>query len=440
MSTRSPKSYRRRDIIRSAGITFAAAPSIPLSAQAALAQVKAAARAVASLSPEQAAQDENFWFTVQQAYDLDSRYIVLNAGACNPLPRQVEHAFARYTEFVNGSPLLNNRALAPQQETVRRRLARMVNCTPEEIGITRNTTEGLNTVICGIEFNAGDEVVTTEFDYYSMLWALRQREKRNGIVVKTIPITWPAHDQSAIVAAFEKALTSRSKAILCAHVVDGFGHIMPVRQICHLAHPRGIQVIVDGALGFGHIACDMKALGCDYYGTSLHKFLSAPMGTGFLYVKKERIKQLWPLMGAEDPQSDDIRKFEEIGWHSYVNIASSGEALDFHEMIGPARKQARLHYLKRYWADKLSQVPKVRINTSLDAEHSCAIAHVGIDGVDYKKLSRYLLDQRGIYVFALPAPPGPQGVYVAPNIFTRLTELDFFVEEMRKIAQDGLPS
>lgn len=439
MNTPTQKDYGRREFIRSTGISYAAVPLLPLVAQTVLAQVKAAARSVASMSPEEAARDENFWFTVQQAYDLDSRYIILNAGSSNPVPRQVMDAFIRYVQFVNGSPLLNNRTLEAQQETVRRRLARMVNCTPDEIAITRNTTEAINTVISGMELNPSDEVLTTEYDYYMMLHTWHQYEKRRGVVLKTIPISWPVRDQKVLLTAFEKAITPKTRVIHCSHVVDAMGHIMPVRQICDLAHARGIQVIVDGALGFGHVVCDMKAFGCDYYGTSLHKWVSAPLGTGFLYVKRERIKDLWPLYGSTIPQSDDIRKFEQIGRHPVSSIAAIGQALDFYEMIGPARKQARLHYLKRYWADKLAGVRNIRINTSLEAEHSCATIHVGIDGVDPQKLSRYLLDEHGIYVFALPDVP-VKGVYVSPNVFTRLNELDLFVEAMSKVAINGLPA
>jgi selenocysteine lyase/cysteine desulfurase len=357
------------------------------------------------------------------------------------MARPVLDAVLRDTAFLNASPLVNGRALEAERERVRQRLAGHVDCDPEEIAITRGTTEGLNIVIAGLRLERGDEIVTTDFDYYSVLEALHQRASKDGLTIKTIPMRWPVSNQSTIVEAFERALTARTRAILCSHVSSGPGHIMPVAAIAEMARARGIQLIVDGAIAFGHIVCDVRAIGCDYYATSLHKFLGAPLGTGFLYVRRNRIGDLWPLFGTPDPRSTDIRKFEHIGSYSPVPVATIGEALDFHEAIGPARKEARLRYLSRLWTERLTGVPGIGFLTSLAPGHSCAIVHVMVAGVDAVRLAGYLQDRHGLWVYgALRDRPGLQGLWVAPNVFTRPADLVRLADELRRVAEQGLPA
>lgn len=435
MPTKHETRSGRRTFLRAGGLAIGT-----LFTPGVLERIESAAQA-ASLSAEEAAADERLWLPVQQAFSLDGRYIILNAGASNPMPRPVHEALTRYVDFVNGSPLINNRVLAPQRETVRRRLARLVNVAPDEIALTRGTTEGVNIVISGLRLKRGDEIVACDYDYGSMLNILRQRAARDGIVVQTVPLQWPIEDQRAIVNAYTAAITPRTRAIFCSHVIDAFGHIMPVQEIVRVAKDRGLQTIVDGALGFGHVKVDLEALSCDYYATSLHKWLAAPLGTGFLYVRRDRIADLWPLFGNGQPESDDIRKFESIGQHPQSSIAAIGPALDFYEAVGIERKQARLHYLKRYWTDQLASNPRVRFNTSLDPTRSGAIIHVTLDGLDAKAASTYLLEERGIYALSILRPrEGVQGIYVSPNLFTTLAQLDQFVAELSRLLKDGVPA
>jgi isopenicillin-N epimerase len=272
--------------------TVAAFPAISALGAAGRERLWAAAQNADGRLDQDLAQDESFWLTVQQAFDLDARHVILNAGASDPMPRSVP-------AFLNASPLVNGRVIGTERERIRQRLAGHANCDPEEIAITRGTTEGLNIVIAGVRLERGDEIVTTDFDYYSVLEALRQRASRDGLSIKTIPMRWPVSDQSTIVEAFERALTARTRAILCSHVSSGPSHIMPVAAIAEMAKARRIHLIVDGAIAFGHI--DVRAIGRDYYATSLHKFLGAPLGTGFLYVRRDRIGDLWPLFGTPDP-------------------------------------------------------------------------------------------------------------------------------------------
>jgi isopenicillin-N epimerase len=399
----------------------------------------AAMQGAAGRPDDDVARDEGFWLAVQQAFSLDARHVILNGGASDPMPRAVLEAYIRDTQFFNASPLVNGRVIGAERERIRQRLAGHVNCDPDEIAITRGTTEGLNIVIAGLRLERGDEIVTTDFDYYSVLHALRQRAVRDGLTITTIPMHWPVSDQSTIVEAFARALTPRTRAILCSHVSSGPGHIMPVPAIAEIANARGIQLIVDGAIAFGHIVCDVRALGCDYYATSLHKFLGAPPGTGFLYVRRQRIGELWPLFGTPDPQSPDIRKFERIGSHSPVPIAAIGETLDFHEAIGPARKEARLRYLSRFWTDALTGMPGIRFLTSLTPAHSCAIVHAIVADVDAGRLATYLQDRHGLWVYgALRDRPGLAGLWVAPNVFTRPADLRRLADELRRVARNGL--
>lgn len=433
----SERAHQRRQFLRVVtGVPSAALVGFPSESR-----LQALAQATAGMSPDQIARDEQFWVAVQQAFSLDAHHAILNTGASDPMPRVVLDGFIRSIELINSSPLVHGREVGAKRERIRTRLAGQVNCDPEEIALTRGTTEGLITVIAGLPLEHGDEIVTTDFDYYSVLDALEQRASRHGLTVTKVAMKWPVTDQSAIVEAFRNALTPRTRAILCSHVTGGPGHIMPVAAIGELAQARGIRLIVDGALAFGHIVCNIKALGCDYYATSLHKFLAAPLGTGFLFVRRERVTELWPLYSASDPRSPDIRKLERVGTQSPAPMATVGEALDFYEAIGPANKQARLQYLSRLWTDQLAGAPRVRLLTSMDPAHSCAIVHVVVDGVDAGRLARYLQDEHGLWVFgALRDRPDLQGLFVAPNVFTRPADLLRLAKEIERVARQGLPS
>lgn len=426
----------RRDFLRAAG----AAGAIAIFTPKAIRAVEKAAQRLNAATPEEAAKDEDFWFQVRQAFTIDSQYLALNAGANNSAPRATLEALLRYIEFANLAPLTNQQtALRPQREAVRARLAVMANCSPEEIALTRNTTEALNIVIAGLPLKAGDEVLATDHDYYSILNALRQRAERDGITIKTIPIPTPPKTLDELAEAIERGITAKTRAVLISHIVDSTGQIFPVRRIADIAHARGAQLIVDGALSFGTIEVDLQAMDCNYYGTSLHKGLHAPLGTGFLYVKRDRIAALWPLFGAARPRSEDIRKFEAIGTHPMYQIAAVNQALDFHEAIGVSRIRARLHYLKRYWADQLARLPNVRFHTALEPDQSCAIANVEITGIDPSRLYQHLLDKHRIRAWPIKRADF-QGLWVAPFIYTQPRELDRFVDAMEKIARHGLPA
>lgn len=315
----------------------------------------------------------------------------------------------------------------------------MLNATPEEVAFTRNTTEAMNTVIFGLDLKRGDEVVITTHDYGTFLNAWRQRERRDGVTVKRIVVPTPPKSADEVAAAFEKAITEKTRAVMLCHIVDPTGLMNPVRRIADLAHSRGAQVIVDGALSFGCMPVDVQALGCDYYGTSLHKGVNAPWGTGLLYVRKERIEALWPLFGAPENRGTEIRKFESIGTAPVAQWATMNAALDVHDALGIERIEARYRHLYRYWAQRLRTVKGISLYTPLSPELSLGIGVAGVKGVDTKALYTYLKEKRGISGWPVQYDEF-QGLWISPYTFTTTAELDRFVEEMTAVAAKGLPS
>jgi isopenicillin-N epimerase len=404
-----------------------------------LKDVNAAARRVAHLSAEEAARDEDFWLDIRQSFSVTSGIVNLNNGGVSPSPRVVTEALVRYIwQQEDATAYVLWEILEPQSETIRTGLADLFGCDREEIAITRNTSDSLEALLFGFDLKPGDEVLTTTQDYPRMLTTLRQRERREGIVLKTVRVPVPAKDPSEITAAYEAGFTPRTRLVLVSHVINLTGQITPVRDICESARKRGVETVVDGAHSFAHFQFKRDDLGCDYYGTSLHKWLHAPKGTGMLYVRRDKIKKVWPLLAAEKSMDADIRKFEETGTRSAAQRLAIGEALLFHQGVGPARKEARLRLLARHWMNQLKDEPRVRFNTSFDERQSCALANVHIEGTEPAALCDYLMSRHKI--FATPIVHEEfKGVRVTPSVYTTLKELDRFSEVMTTIARKGLP-
>lgn len=403
-----------------------------------IAAVEAANDLAGDRTPTDLASDETFWFQVQQAYDIDRSLINLNNGGVAPSPRIVHSAMVRQLGITNHVPPRELWTLQdPQIELVRTRLARAFGCDPEELAITRNASESLQICLNGIDLSPGDEILTTTQDYPRMVNTIRQRAQRFGVVMKQITLPVPVESDDDIVARFEAGITERTRVIHFCHIVNITGEILPVRRICDMARKRGIQTIVDGAHAFAHFVYEGRELGCDYYGTSLHKWLSAPIGTGFLYVRKERIRDLWPMTASDDPKSENIRKFEEIGTHPSAPRMAIAEALIFLEGMGPKRKEERLRHLRNYWADRLLKHERIRIHTNLAPEHSCAIAVVEIEGVDPADLTAHLWEKHKVLVTPI-SHPDFQGIRVSPNTYTTLGELDIFIDAMESAIKTGV--
>jgi isopenicillin-N epimerase len=439
MKPMNPKTSRR-GFLSLAGKGFGlAALSVP-TIGALVKEVEAASQSVAHLTPQQAAIDEDYWSVIQNAFTVTRGIINLNNGGVSPSPRIVTEALVRYIwQQEDATAYTMWQILEPQSETIRTGLAEMFGCDREEIAITRNASESLEILLMGMDFKPGDEILTTTQDYPRMLTTLRQREKREGLVLKLIQIPVPPKNLNDIAALFERGITNRTKLVLISHQINLTGQITPVKAVCDMARAKGIETIVDGAHSFAQFDFKQKDLGCDYFGTSLHKWLYAPKGTGMLYVKRDKIEKLWPLMAAEPKQSGDIRKFEEIGTHSAAPKLAIGEAMLFHNGIGGKRKEARLRFLSRYWMNRLKDVPKIRFNTSFDPNQSCAIANVHIEGTNPSAVGSYLFSKH--HIFTTPIVHEEfQGIRITPNVFTTLGELDRFCDVMDGIARKGLPA
>jgi selenocysteine lyase/cysteine desulfurase len=419
------------------GVGLAALSSATVAAL--LEDLHAAAKRVEHLSPEQAAMDEDFWFEIQQAFSITRGITNLNNGGVSPSPRIVTEALVRYTwqqEDVTAYTMWS--ILEPQVETVRTGLADIFGCDREEIAITRNASESLEILLMGLDLKSGDEILTTTQDYPRMLTTLRQREAREGLVLKMIKVPIAPKHLDDITVEFEKAVSPKTRIILISHVINITGQIMPVKSICQLARSKGIEVIVDGAHSFAHFDFKQSDLACDYYGTSLHKWLFAPKGTGLLYVKRDKIEKIWPLMAAEKTQKDNIRKFEEVGTHPAAPRLAIGEAILFHNGIGAKRKEERLRYLSRYWMTKLKDLPNVRFHTSWEPNQSCGIANVEIVEVDPGALGSYLMDKHKIFTTPIVHEEF-KGIRITPSVYTTLKELDRFCDVMETVATKGLP-
>ena len=429
--------FTRRRFLES---LVAAGAAVPALRDHALARVVSANQAVAGRSPDDVAQDEDFWLDVQQAFTLDRTIINLNNGGVSPSPRVVQDAMRRYLEYSNTAPVYTMwQVLEPEIEAVRRRLAASFGCDPEEMAITRNASEALEIVQLGIPLERGDEVLTTNQDYPRMLTTWDQRERREGIVLKEIGFPVPPPSQDDLADRIERAITPKTKVIHVCHITNLTGQIFPIRKIVRAARDRGIEVIVDGAHAYAHFPFTRDELECDYYGTSLHKWLLAPHGTGFLYVRKAKIARLWPLMAAPPEMNGDIRKFEEIGTHPAANHNAIAEALTFHEGLRPERKAARLRYLFQRWAKRLGAQPKVRILTPYDAAQSCGLASFSVEGLDVNKLVAFLWDKHRIIVTPITHKEFTC-VRVTPNVYTTIAEIDRFGEVMEEVVRKGLPA
>ncbi|MBF8294081.1 MAG: cefD 5 [Bacteroidetes bacterium] len=404
-----------------------------------LEDLHAATKRVEHLSPTEAAMNEDFWFEIQRSFSITRGITNLNNGGVSPSPRIVTEALCRYIwqqEDVTAYTMWS--ILEPQSETVRTGLAEIYGCDREEIAITRNASESLEIILMGMDLKSGDEILTTTQDYPRMLTTLRQREQREGLILRMIKVPIAPDHLDDITAEFEKAISPKTRVILISHVINLTGQVMPVKSICALAKSKGIEVIVDGAHAFAHFDFKQSDLGCDYYGTSLHKWLFAPKGTGLLFVKRDKIEKIWPLMAADKSQKNDIRKFEEIGTHPAAPRLAIGEAILYHNGIGAKRKEERLRYLSRYWMTKLKDLPNIRFHTSWEPNQSCGIANVEIVGVDPGALGTYLMDKHKILTTAIIHDEF-KGIRITPSVYTTLKELDRFSDVMESVAKKGLP-
>lgn len=380
------------------------------------------------------AADDQFWNQIRSQYMLKPDYINLENGFYNFIPQPTLEKYIQHIRDINYQGSYYMRTV--QRDNKKRmaaKLAAVAGCSPEELIITRNTTESLDLVIAGQDWKAGDEALMAIQDYGSMLDMFEQVSKRYGVVLNKVSIPNLPDSDEEIVSLYEKAITPKTKLLMIPHMVNITGHILPVRKICDMAHSKGVEVMVDGAHAFAHIQYKISELDCDYYGTSLHKWMSVPLGAGFLFVKKEKIAKTWPLIGDGTKDLSDIRRLNHIGTHACATDLTIEDAIDFYNMIGAERKEKRLRYIQQYWTSRVKNVPKIIINTPTDDKRSCGIANVGIAGMTPADLAKRLMEEHKIFTVAIDTA-NVHGCRITPNVYTTVEELDAFVAALKKLA------
>ncbi len=425
----------RRSFLNKIGLLSASAIAANMFQPAWSRNLKAAVKNAEGVAPGDLATDDEFWYYVQQSYTISSGFINLNNGGVSPAPKVVADAMKRYYDISNEAPsYFMWRVIDQGREPLRKNLAQLAGCDKEEIAMLRNASEALEAVIFGIELKAGDEVVLAKQDYPNMIGAWKQREKREGIKLVWINLELPSEDETYLVKQYTDAFTPKTKVVQITHMINWIGQKMPVKKIADAAKKKNIDVLVDGAHTFAQFEFLIPELNCDYFGTSLHKWLGAPIGTGLLYVRKEKIKEIWPMFGAGEKEEDNIRKFEHLGTRPFFIEEAIDKAIDFFDMIGAKRKEERLLYLKNYWMEKVQHIPKVKIHTSLKKEFGCAIGSVSVEGKKPAELDSYLWANYKIHTVGIDWE-NIHGVRVTPNVYTTTKNLDRLVEGIESFAK-----
>jgi selenocysteine lyase/cysteine desulfurase len=380
------------------------------------------------------AQDEAFWATIRGKYKLTPEYINLENGYYSMQAEPVLEAFIGHVRSINVQASRYMRTRQPDDKLrVRTRLAKMAGVSPEELIITRNTTESLDTVISGYDWKPGDEAVMAAQDYGAMLDMFKLQARRHGIVNRVVSLPLDPQSDDELVQLYASAITPKTRLLMVGHMVNITGHILPVRKIADMAHARGVDVMCDGAHTFGQLAFRIPDLDCDYCGASLHKWLGTPLGAGILYVRQDKIAGLWPIYADESMADTDIRKLNHTGTHPVHTDLGIDDAIDFHESIGAERKEARLRYVQRYWTSRVRDVPNILVNTPTDPKRSCAIANVGVRGMTPADLAKTLFERYKVFTVAIDTA-NVHGVRVTPQLFTTAKELDVLVRALKELA------
>jgi selenocysteine lyase/cysteine desulfurase len=424
----------RRAFFRKSASLAGALTLGPLAARAIAEDVTDALHTLNKVPLQQSVTDEELWARIAQAYTASPNILNLNNGGVSPQPKIVQEAVDRYYHWSNEAPTYYMwQILDKGREPLRRKLAELAGTSAEEIAINRNTTEALGIVTYGLTLNKGDEIVMTRQDYPNMVHAWKQKEMREGIKIKWINLNLPVENDELVLREFIQATTSKTRIWHITHMINWTGQILPVKKLCEEAQKRNIITIVDGAHTFAHMDFKISDFNPDYYGTSLHKWLSAPFGTGMLYVKRQNIAGLYPIFPNDKPTDNNIRKFESLGTRSFAPEQAIGQAIDFHLAIGPKRKEERLRYLKNYWCEKVMKHPRVKLHVSLKPEYACALGTFSIDGMDPNEVVNRLFNEYQIHTTGIKWE-NISCVRVTPHVYTLTRDLDRFVEAVFKIA------
>lgn len=417
----------KRTFLKSAGLAG-------LGATLNFAHLRSAVAAVEGMDPKQVASDEDFWRAVRGDYSIKPDYINLENGYYCFMPQQTLEHQIQHMRRVNyeGSYYMRN-SRQKNKRLVAARIGEIVGCSAEEIAITRNTTESLDLIIGGMNWKEGDEAVMAEQDYGAMLNHFKFVARRYGVVNRLVSVPNHPRDDDEIVDLYASAITDKTRLLMVCHMINITGQVLPIRKICDMAHARGVEVMVDGAHAYSHIRFQMKDLDCDYYGTSLHKWLSAPLGSGMLYVRKEKIDTVWPLLAEGELEPNDILRLNHVGTDPVHVDLGILNAIEYQNAIGLERKEARLKFLQHYWTSRLRGLPRVVINTPADMNRHGGIGNVGIEGIDPRKLADTLFNDYRIFTVGIDRP-GVRGLRITPNLYTTTEELDALVSAITELS------
>lgn len=376
------------------------------------------------------AKEEDFWLTIRKGYRLNPDMINLENGYYNFLPEQTLEKMISHIRDINYQASYYMRTVQFEKKaSMAAKLAALAGAPADEVVITRNTTESLDTIIAGFDWKPGDEAVIAEQDYPAMLSMFKQVAKRHGVVNRIVSVPNNPSSDEEIVKLYADAITPKTRLMMICHMINLTGQILPVRKICDMAHAKGVQVMVDGAHAFGHFRFTIPELGCDYYGASLHKWLSVPLGSGLLWIKKENISKIWPMFAPYDMSPDDIRRLNHIGTHPVYTDLTVEDAIDYYNMLGAERKEARLRYIQNYWTGKVRNLSHVVLNTPEDKQRSCAIANVGVRSLKPGELGDVLWKRYKIYCAPIDGA-NVHGCRITPNVYTTTKELDVLVDAL----------
>ncbi len=378
--------------------------------------------------------EDELWKTVRSHYTLKEEYINLESGYYSIIPNPVLDHFIKHVKDVNieGSYYMRNN-LIKNKDRVIGELANIVGSSPDQIAITRNATESLDLIISGFPWKKGDEAIYAKQDYGTMKEMFEQISNRYDVVNKVISVPNHPKNDEEIVSLYESQITSKTKLIMVCHMINITGQILPIKKICEMAHNYGVEVMVDGAHCVGHFDFSIDDFNCDYYGSSLHKWLATPLGAGLLYVNKNKTHKIWPLLANGNTNKSDIKRLNHIGTHPVHTDLAISNSIDYLKWIRMERKEKRMRFLQRYWSDKLRNVKNVIVNTPLDIDRSCGIGNVGLTNMSPSKMEDLLFQKYKIFTVAIDYA-NVKGCRISPNIFTTTKELDSFVEAVKELS------
>lgn len=378
--------------------------------------------------------DEELWKEVRSHYTLKDEYINLESGYYNIIPNPILENFIKHVKHVNveGSYYMRY-DLKKNKDRITSELAKLVGSSTDQLAITRNATESLDLVISGFPWKEGDEAIYAKQDYGTMKEMFEQISSRYGVVNKVISIPNHPKNDEEIVSLYESQITEKTKLIMVCHMINITGQILPIKKICEMAHKYGVEVMVDGAHCVGHFDFSIDDFNCDYYGSSLHKWLATPLGVGLLYVNKKNTEKLWPLLANGIQNKSDIKRLNHIGTHPVHTDLAISNSIDYINWIGIKKKEERMRFLQRYWSDKLRNINNIIINTPEDINRSCGIANVGLKNITPSEMSKILMDKYKIFTVAIDYA-NVKGCRISPNVFTTTQELDILVEAVKEMS------